>query len=144
MNRPSVLMPSLAQRTNGMTPSQSCVTIQHWLGVVCWRLVVCWLEARWYDQGQPPTWQGEEMPFNHFSDPRDIALGVLTDGFAPHKRRMKTCWPVVGFNYNLPPDVRFHQENIIPLGTIPRPKKPQDFDSFILLQHGTDSYIMQT
>jgi hypothetical protein len=74
---------------------------------------------------------GEEMPFNHFSDPQDIALGVSTDGFAPHKHCTKTCWPVVGFDYNLPPNVRFHQENIIPLGTIPGPKKPQDFGSFI-------------
>ena len=71
------------------------------------------------------------MPFNHFLDPRDIALGCSADGFAPHKHHMKTCWPVVILNYNLSPDVRFHQENIIPLGIIPRPKKPQDFDSFI-------------
>ena len=71
------------------------------------------------------------MPFNHFSDPRDIALGVATDGFAPHKRRSKTAWPIGLFNYNLPPDVRFHQENIIPIGTIPGPKKPHDFNSFI-------------
>ena len=74
---------------------------------------------------------GEKMPFNHFSDPRDIALGVATDGFAPHKRHSKTAWPIGLFNYNLPPDVRFHQENIIPIGTIPGPKKHHDFDSFI-------------
>ena len=71
------------------------------------------------------------MPFNHFSDPRDIALGFTTDGFALHKRRSKTAWPLLGINYNLSPDVRNHQEHFIPLGSIPGPKKPQDFDSFI-------------
>ena len=74
---------------------------------------------------------GEKMPFNHFLDPRDIALGCSADNFAPHKCCTKMCWPVVIFNYNLSPDVRFHQENIILLGIIPGPKKPQDFDSFI-------------
>ncbi|KAK2463507.1 hypothetical protein APHAL10511_004258 [Amanita phalloides] len=74
---------------------------------------------------------GENMSFDHFSDTWDIALGLSTDSFALHKRRTMTAWPIILFNYNLPPDVQFHQENIIPMGTIPGPKKPQDFDSFI-------------
>jgi len=35
------------------------------------------------------------------------------------------------FNYNLPPDVRFHINNILALGVIPGPKKPIDADSFL-------------
>ncbi|KAE9392019.1 hypothetical protein BT96DRAFT_831184 [Gymnopus androsaceus JB14] len=27
--------------------------------------------------------QGKEMPYNHFADPHDIAMGLSTDGFAP-------------------------------------------------------------
>jgi hypothetical protein len=72
----------------------------------------------------------EELPEWFFSDPRDIALGLSTDGFGPFKRRTKTAWPIIMFNYNLPPEERFLKDNIIRLGTIPGPKKPDDADSF--------------
>jgi hypothetical protein len=71
-----------------------------------------------------------DHPFFYFSDERDIALGLSTDGFAPFKRRDKTCWPVVIFNYNLPPNIRFQKKYCIHLFTIPGPKKPWDWDSF--------------
>jgi hypothetical protein len=70
------------------------------------------------------------IPFYFFSDPRDIALGLSTDGFAPFKRRSKTCWPMILFNYNLPPEIRFQKKHIIHVGTVPGPKKPWDWDSF--------------
>ena len=43
--------------------------------------------------------------FNHtyFQDACDIALGFGTDGFAPFHRRKLTAWPLLLFNYNLPP-----------------------------------------
>jgi hypothetical protein len=71
--------------------------------------------------------------FNHryFSDPRDVALGLSTDGFAPFNKRKSTAWPIIIFNYNLPPDIRFLIDNILSLGVIPGPRKPQDFDSFL-------------
>lgn len=69
-------------------------------------------------------------PFFFFSDPRDIALGLSTDGFAPFKRRDKTCWPIILFNYNLPPEIRFLKKYCIHVGTVPGPKKPWDWDSF--------------
>lgn len=74
---------------------------------------------------------GEELPMWFFSDPRDIALGLSTDGFGPFKKRNKTAWPIIIFNYNLPPKERFRKENVISLGTIPGPKKPADMDSFL-------------
>jgi len=74
---------------------------------------------------------GEELPFYFFSNPRDIALGLSTDGFAPFKKRKQTTWPIILFNYNLPPDVWIHMGNIIDLGTIPGPKKPKDANSFL-------------
>ncbi|EIN14531.1 hypothetical protein PUNSTDRAFT_59787, partial [Punctularia strigosozonata HHB-11173 SS5] len=33
---------------------------------------------------------GRNLNHTFFSDPRDVALGLSTDGFAPHKRRKKT------------------------------------------------------
>ncbi len=73
----------------------------------------------------------KKLPFYHFSDPRDIALGFSTDGVAIFKKRSKTCWPLLLFNYNLPPETRFHKDNIIPAGIIPGPKKPTEMDSFL-------------
>jgi hypothetical protein len=40
-------------------------------------------------------------------------------------------WPLLVYNYNLPPDERFKSENMICLGIIPGPQKPWDFDSFL-------------
>ena len=74
---------------------------------------------------------GMELPHRFFQDPRDVALGLSTDGFAPFKHRTTTCWPLILFNYNLPPEDRFHVSNIISLGVIPGPKKPIDMDSFL-------------
>lgn len=74
---------------------------------------------------------GKVLLFKYFADARDVALGLSTDGFAPHKRRKSTAWPLILFNYNLPPEIRFHLNNIISLGVIPGPKKPHDIDSFL-------------
>lgn len=73
----------------------------------------------------------QELPTWFFSDPRDIALGLSTDGFGPFKHRNKTTWPIIIFNYNLPPEERFLKHNIISIGTIPGPNKPCDPDSFL-------------
>ncbi|KAF8344424.1 hypothetical protein F5887DRAFT_860621, partial [Amanita rubescens] len=37
------------------------------------------------------TVDGRVQPYKYFQDPRDIALGVSTDGFGPFKRRKSTC-----------------------------------------------------
>ena len=70
-------------------------------------------------------------PLNHrfFDDHRDIALGLSTDGFSPFKKRKISFWAFILINYNLPPDTRFHTENILTLGVI-GPRKPVDPDSF--------------
>jgi len=84
----------------------------------------------------------------YFSDPRDIALGLSTDGFCPFRRRKATAWPLILFVYNLNPEIRFHGDNRIDLGTIPGPNKPKDFDSYMWpvfeelmrLQHGVRAF----
>jgi len=73
---------------------------------------------------------GGDDPFFYFSDERDIALGLSTDGFAPFKKRNKTCWPIILFNYNLSPEVRFQKKYCIHVATVLGPKKPWDWDSF--------------
>lgn len=81
--------------------------------------------------GKKVVINGKEMSYSHFADLRDIALGLSTDGFAPFRRRKTTCWPIILFNYNLPPEIRFHIENTLSIGVVPGPKKPVDFDSFL-------------
>ena len=73
----------------------------------------------------------KEARHTYFSGTHDLALGLATDGFGPFKHRKSTAWPLILFNYNLPPDVWVHIGRIIPLGVIPGPKKPHDFDSFL-------------
>lgn len=67
----------------------------------------------------------------YFSDHHDIALGLVTDDFEPFHHCNKTVWPLIIFNYNLPPEIHFHLNNILSLGVIPGPKKPHDLDSFL-------------
>src|ERR1700722_15857092 len=76
---------------------------------------------------------GTPMPHKYFSDPRDIALGLSTDGFAPFRHRKSTTWPLIIFIYNLPPELQFLKDYILSVGTIPGLKKPKDMDLFMWL-----------
>ena len=67
----------------------------------------------------------------YFDDPCDIVLGLSTDGFALFNKWKSTTWPIILFNYNLPPEIWFHVNQILALGVIPGPKKPQDFNLFL-------------
>lgn len=77
------------------------------------------------------TVNGKTLNHKFFSDRRDIALGISFDGFAPFKRRKNTSWPILIFNYNLPPEERFQMQNLLCVGQIPGPKGPKDADSFL-------------
>jgi len=83
--------------------------------------------------GKKVKLDGRTFEHQYFSGPRDVALGLSTDGFTPFKRRKNTAWPLIIFNYNLPPEIRFHINNILALGVIPGPKKPLDANSFLWL-----------
>lgn len=74
--------------------------------------------------------------YNHyfFDSKYDVALGIMTDGFQIFKRQRggtQSCWPVLAVNFNLPPIIRTHLSNIIPLAIIPGPKAPIDFNSYL-------------
>ena len=74
---------------------------------------------------------GKDLPHEYFSDARDIALGLSLDGVAPFKNQKQTAWPVILFNFNLPPEIRTHLEHILCFGVIPGPKSVKDVDSFL-------------
>jgi len=74
---------------------------------------------------------GKCYPHKFFDDPRDITLGLSTDGFTPFCCCKNTCWPIILFNYNLPSDIQFHLAYILCVTIIPGLKNPKDFDSFL-------------
>jgi hypothetical protein len=82
-------------------------------------------------QGTNVTINGQPRPYKYFEDHRDIALGLSTDGFCPFRKRKKTCWPILIYNYNLSPQIRFWIRHILCVGVVPGPYKPKDFDSFL-------------
>ena len=81
-------------------------------------------------RGQHVQLNGKTFPHKYFEDHRDVALGLSADGFSTFESRKQSAWAFILLNYNLPPDTRFHVENILALGVI-GPKKPVDFDSFL-------------
>lgn len=77
---------------------------------------------------------GQRQEHKFFSDHRDIALGICQDGFLIFQRNRKgpSATPILIQNYNLPPTIRTHAENLICVGVIPGPHQPKDTKSFIL------------
>ncbi|KAJ1310651.1 hypothetical protein OPQ81_009180 [Rhizoctonia solani] len=75
--------------------------------------------------------EGTTLRHNFFSLPTDLALGLSSDGFGPFKSRKQSCWPLLAFNYNLKPEIRFRLENLLCLGVIPGPKAPKDIGTFL-------------
>lgn len=75
---------------------------------------------------------GRKLGIKYFADDRDTALSFPSDGFCLFDSGSGTCWPLVLFNFNLTPEERVHTRQILSVGLIPGPKKPEDFDSFHL------------
>ncbi len=57
----------------------------------------------------------------------------MLDGFQIFRAQRDggtTCWPLITLNFNLPPEIHTWLAHIIPL-SIPGPKAPKDFNSFL-------------
>ncbi|XP_042415124.1 uncharacterized protein LOC122004280 [Zingiber officinale] len=68
------------------------------------------------------------------SDPRNLRLGLATDGFNPFGDLSSrySCWPVILVNYNLPPLMCMVKENLMLTLLIPGPKQPgNDIDVYL-------------
>lgn len=76
---------------------------------------------------------GEELAHCFFSDGRDIALGICTDGFLLFNRNRNgpSATPILIKNYNLPPTIRTHLEHLLCVGVIPGPRQAKDLTSFL-------------
>ncbi|KAF8749273.1 Transposase family tnp2 [Rhizoctonia solani] len=79
---------------------------------------------------------GADTGVQHFPGKHNIAIAIMSDGvniFNQGSKETNTCWPIMAQNLNLPPEECTQMCNLIPLGVIPRPNKPKDFDSFLIL-----------
>ncbi|GLT24911.1 hypothetical protein SLA2020_000730 [Shorea laevis] len=68
------------------------------------------------------------------SDPRNVRLGLATDGFNPwgHSSRSYSCWPVFIVVYNLPPEMCMRPEFTFLTLVISGPKSPgKNIDVFL-------------
>jgi hypothetical protein len=67
---------------------------------------------------------GVERPYTFFSNRCDIALALSVDGYLIFRRRRSgpSAIPILVQNYNLPPQIRTHLENLICLGIVHNPK----------------------
>lgn len=84
--------------------------------------------------GQKVIVNGAEQDHCYFEDPRDIPLGMMTDGFQCFKRVHRgkaSAWPVIFINYGRSSLTRMRIYNIIPYTIIPGPNSPKDFNSFL-------------
>jgi hypothetical protein len=81
--------------------------------------------------GRRVTVGAETLKHRYFSKPTDVALGLSTDGFGPFKSRKHTCWPLIIFNYNLPPSIRTQLEHIMCIGVIPGPNAPKELTTYL-------------
>jgi hypothetical protein len=99
--------------------------------------------------------KGSAFPFTVGSSPqKSVKKSMDTPWYMPHifyvvgQWRTASTWPLVLFDYSLPPETCFHKENRIDLGAIPGPNKPKDYDSFawpafkefMCLQHGVRAF----
>jgi hypothetical protein len=84
---------------------------------------------------RPLVVNGKPTGDDFFAGDYDIATSLLADGvqiFQQASQENNTCWPLMLQNLNLPPTERVKLRNLIPLGVIPGPNQPRDFDSFLV------------
>ncbi|XP_043699950.1 uncharacterized protein LOC122650616 [Telopea speciosissima] len=81
------------------------------------------------------AWKDFDRLYPNFSeDPRNIRLGLASDGFNPFKMNSSkhSTWPVVVIPYNLPPWMCMKAPNMILTLLIPGPKQPgNDIDIYL-------------
>src|SRR5258708_24994798 len=71
------------------------------------------------------------MGQKHFASRHDLVIGPPKDGFSPFKHHKYSAWPLLVYNYNLPPNILFHHEKVICVSIIPGPHSVKSLNSFI-------------
>ena len=77
-------------------------------------------------------WESFNQKHEKFAiDPRNIRLGLASDGFTPfgHQSATYSMWPMLVIPYNIPPNVCTKESKYMMALLIPGPKSPgKDFD----------------
>ena len=108
---------------------------------------LCPLEVQWHKLKRQPVdnelshpahgeaWKEFDTKHGDFdADPRNIKLGIATDGFNPfgNMSTSYSMWPVFVVSYNLPPWACMDQSNFMMSLLIPGLESPgKDFDVFM-------------
>ncbi|XP_056691843.1 uncharacterized protein [Spinacia oleracea] len=74
------------------------------------------------------AWKHLDTTFPNFAlEPRNVRLGLCTDGFAPHGTfgSQYSCWPVILTPYNLPPSMCMKRPFMFLSLLVPGPKNPK-------------------
>ncbi|RXW11820.1 hypothetical protein EST38_g14035 [Candolleomyces aberdarensis] len=61
----------------------------------------------------------------------DVVLVTSVDGAQLFEHKASDCWLYIWIIMDLPPDIRYKKQYLIPGGVIPGPKKPKNFDSYM-------------
>ncbi|WVZ71512.1 hypothetical protein U9M48_020091 [Paspalum notatum var. saurae] len=81
------------------------------------------------------AWKDFDREYPDFAkDPRNLRLGLATDGFNPFSEQNTrySMWPIFVVPYNLPPWACMEESNFMMALLIPGPKSPgKDFDIFL-------------
>jgi hypothetical protein len=66
-------------------------------------------------------------------EPRNLRLGLATDGINPYGRQSASwsTWPLVLINYNLPPWLLMKTSHLMVVLLVPGPKKPESLDPYL-------------
>ncbi|XP_058731844.1 uncharacterized protein LOC131603526 isoform X1 [Vicia villosa] len=70
----------------------------------------------------------DEVYPDYASDPRNVRLGLCTDGFTPYIQASSTpysCWPVIVTPYNLPPEMCMTKPYLFLTCLVPGPYNPK-------------------
>ncbi|KAL0427060.1 UNVERIFIED_CONTAM: hypothetical protein Slati_2880800 [Sesamum latifolium] len=85
-------------------------------------------EGLMYHPSDAEAWKHFDQMYSDFAEePRDIRLGLCTDGFAPHSQydRSYSCWPVIIIPYNLPHSMCMSFEYMFLMMVILSPSNPK-------------------
>ncbi|KAF7152180.1 hypothetical protein RHSIM_Rhsim01G0163400 [Rhododendron simsii] len=100
-----------------------------------WRSTHRSIDAKMRHSVDSSTWKTIDDKWPSFSsDPRNLRLGLATDGFNPFRNLSSTysCWPVMLVMYNLPPWLWMKKENVLLTLLIPGPKQSgNDIDVYL-------------
>ncbi|KAL0282083.1 UNVERIFIED_CONTAM: hypothetical protein Sangu_2972000 [Sesamum angustifolium] len=81
------------------------------------------------------VWKNFDRMYSDFAEePRNVQLGLCTDGFAPHGQYSRTysCWSIIITQYNLSPGMCMSSEYMFRMIVIPDPSN---------LKRMTDVYL---